>query len=49
MSTIHFHRSTVSPPEQFIAGLTDFGPGHSELSPTAVLGTRSVRQDHTAT
>ncbi|MBB5167517.1 hypothetical protein [Mycobacterium sp. AZCC_0083] len=39
MPTIHFHRSTVSTPEQFIAGLTDFGPGRSELLPTAVLGT----------
>ena len=31
MSTIHFHRTTTSTPEQFIAGLTDFGPGRSEL------------------
>jgi len=31
MSTIHIHRTTSSTPEQYIAGLTDFGPGRSEL------------------
>jgi hypothetical protein len=31
MSTIHLHRSTTATPEQFIAGLTDFGPGRSKL------------------
>ena len=31
MSTIHFHQNTTSTPEQFIAGLTDFGPGRSKL------------------
>jgi hypothetical protein len=31
MSTIHFHQITTSTPEQFIAGLTDFGPGRSKL------------------
>jgi hypothetical protein len=31
MSTIHFKATTSSTPEQFIAGLTDFGPGRSEL------------------
>jgi len=31
MSTIHLHETTTSTPEQFIAGLTDFGPGRSEL------------------
>ena len=31
MSTIHFHETTTSTPEQFIAGLTDFGPGRSQL------------------
>jgi hypothetical protein len=31
MSTIHFHGTTKSTPEQFIAGLTDFGPNRSEL------------------
>jgi hypothetical protein len=31
MSTIHLHRTTTSTPEQFVAGLTDFGPGRQEL------------------
>jgi hypothetical protein len=31
MSTIHFHGTTTATPEQFIAGLTDFGPDRSEL------------------
>ena len=28
---IHFHRTTTLTPEQYIAGLTDFGPGRSKL------------------
>jgi hypothetical protein len=28
---IHFHQTTTSTPEQFIAWLTDFGPGRSKL------------------
>jgi hypothetical protein len=31
MSVIHFHAATASTPEQFIASLTDFGPGRSEI------------------
>ena len=31
MSTIHFHAVTTSTPEQFIAGLTDFGPDRSKI------------------
>jgi len=31
MATIHLHQTTSSTPEQFIAGLTDFGPGRSKL------------------
>ncbi|HET9831107.1 MAG TPA: hypothetical protein VFP91_05345 [Vicinamibacterales bacterium] len=31
MATIYFHETTTSTPEQFIAGLTDFGPGRSKL------------------
>jgi hypothetical protein len=31
MSTIHLHETTTSTPEQFLAGLTDFGPGRSKL------------------
>jgi hypothetical protein len=31
MSTIHMHQTTTLTPEQYIAGLTDFGPGRSKL------------------
>src|ERR1700731_3737905 len=31
MSTIHFHQTTPSTPEEVIAGLTDFGPGRSKV------------------
>ena len=31
MATIHLHRTTPLTPEQYIAGLTDFGPGRSKL------------------
>ena len=31
VSTIHIHQTTNSTPEQFIAALTDFGPGRSKL------------------
>jgi hypothetical protein len=31
MSTLHFHVTTTSTPEQFIAGLTDFGPGRQKI------------------
>jgi hypothetical protein len=31
MPTIHFHYTTILKPEQFVAGLTDFGPDRSKL------------------
>jgi len=31
MTTIHFYQTTTATPEQFVAGLTDFGPGRSKL------------------
>jgi hypothetical protein len=31
MPTIHLHQTTTAKPEQFVAGLTDFGPGRSKL------------------
>ena len=31
MSTIHFTQTTRATPEEYIAGLTDFGPGRSKL------------------
>jgi hypothetical protein len=35
MATIHVHQTTTSTPEQFIAGLTDFGLGRSKLFPNS--------------
>jgi hypothetical protein len=31
MSTICFHQTITSTPEQFLAGLTDFGPGRRNV------------------
>jgi hypothetical protein len=31
MSTIHLHATTTATPEQFLAALTDFGPGRSKI------------------
>ena len=31
MSTIHFKQTTMATPDQYIAALTDFGPGRSEV------------------
>jgi hypothetical protein len=38
MATIHVHRTTTLTPEQFIAGLTDFGSGRSKLFPNSADG-----------
>jgi hypothetical protein len=35
MSTIHHHQTTTATPEQFIAALTDFGPGRAKLFPNS--------------
>ena len=31
MATIHLHQTTSLTPQQYVAGLTDFGPGRSKL------------------
>ena len=31
MPTIHLKETTTATPEQFVAALTDFGPGRAEL------------------
>jgi hypothetical protein len=31
MTTIHFKQTTTATPEQFVAALTDFGPGREEI------------------
>jgi hypothetical protein len=35
MATIHLHQTTSATPAQFVAGLTDFGPGRSKLFPNS--------------
>ena len=35
MATLHFTQTTTSTPEQFVAGLTDFGPGRADLFPNS--------------
>jgi hypothetical protein len=35
MATFHFKQTTTSTPEQFISGLTDFGPGRSKVFPNS--------------
>ena len=42
MPTVHFKETTTSTPEQFIAGLTDFGPGRSKLFPNSADGDLKV-------
>jgi hypothetical protein len=36
MSRVHFHETTTARPEQFVAGITDLGPGVRSSSATAV-------------
>ena len=35
MPTIHLHQTTTARPEEVLAGITDFGPGRSELFPNS--------------
>lgn len=35
MDTIHLHQTTTATPEQFLAGLADFGPGRAKIFPLA--------------
>ena len=44
MSTIHFHQTTTSTPEQFVAGLTDFGPGRSKVFPNSADASLKVHR-----
>jgi hypothetical protein len=48
-SPIHFRQTTTSTPEQFIAGLTDFGPGRSQVfanSADSYLKVHDMGSDH---
>jgi len=44
MSTINLHQTTTLTPEQYIAGLTDFGPGRSKLFGNSADGYLKVHQ-----
>ncbi|MGZ4329664.1 MAG: hypothetical protein ACXVHB_30500 [Solirubrobacteraceae bacterium] len=45
MSTIHFNQTTTLTPEQYIAGLTDFGPGRSKLFGNSADGDLKVHSE----
>jgi hypothetical protein len=47
MPTFHFHQTTTATPEQFIAGLTDFGPGRAELFENSADGYLKVHDQGT--
>jgi hypothetical protein len=38
MVTIRLHQTTTATPEQFLAGLTDFGPGRAKIFPNSADG-----------
>jgi hypothetical protein len=42
MPTFHFKKTTTSTPEQFVAGLTDFGPGRAKLFENSADGDLEV-------
>jgi hypothetical protein len=44
MPTIHLHQTTTATPEQFVAGLTDFGPGRSKLFGNSADGYLKVHE-----
>ena len=44
MPTIHLHQTTNLTPEQYIAGLTDFGPGRAKLFPNSADEYLTVHQ-----
>ncbi|MFI5890272.1 hypothetical protein ACIA5D_09130 [Actinoplanes sp. NPDC051513] len=42
MATIHMHETTTLTPEQFVAGVTDFGPGRQEIITNSADGDLEV-------
>lgn len=45
MPTIHLHQTTNLTPAQYIAGLTDFGPGRAQLFPNSADEYLTVHQE----
>lgn len=46
MATIHLHRTTTLTPEQYVAGLTDFGADRSKLFPNSADEYLEVHQQN---
>jgi hypothetical protein len=44
MATFHFKQTTTATPEQFVAALTDFGPGRAELFENSADGYLEVHE-----
>ena len=44
MVTIHLHQTTTASPAQFLAGITDFGPGRSKIFPNSAGGYLKVHE-----
>ena len=44
VATIHLNQTTTSTPEQYVAGLTDFGPGRSKIFPNSADGYLKVHE-----
>lgn len=44
MAAIHLHQTTTLTPEQYVAGLTDFGPGRSKIFSNSADGYLKVHQ-----
>jgi len=44
LATIHFKQTTTATPEQFVAALTDFGPGRSKLFGNSADGYLKVHE-----
>jgi hypothetical protein len=38
MTTVHLHQTTTATPGQFLAALTDFGPGRAKIFPNSKDG-----------
>ena len=49
MATITLHATTRLTPEQFVAGVTDFGPGRQQIFPNSVDGDLKVHSQGTTT
>ncbi len=47
MPTIHLHATTTATPEQFVAALTDFGPGRSDIFGNSADGYLEVHDQGT--